>query len=133
MVNSDFAVFNKSGTPVFGPVPTNTLWSGFGGGCQANNDGDGTAVYDRIADRWVLAQFSVTTTPYLYCVAVSQTPDPTGAYNRYSFGYGNSDFIDYPKLGVWPDAYYATYNIFANGTSFVGARACALDRGKMLA
>ena len=39
-VNTDFAVFNKRGTPVYGPVPINTLWSGFGGDCQTNNDGD---------------------------------------------------------------------------------------------
>lgn len=27
------------------------LWSGFGGGCQTNNDGDPVVVYDPIADR----------------------------------------------------------------------------------
>src|SRR5438874_9579837 len=31
-VNTDFAVFSKSGTPLFGPIPLNTLWGGFGGG-----------------------------------------------------------------------------------------------------
>src|SRR5206468_8443730 len=31
IVNESFAVFDKTGTPVYGPVPTNTLWSGFGG------------------------------------------------------------------------------------------------------
>ena len=131
IVNSDFAIFNKSGTAVFGPVPINTLWSGFGGGCQANNDGDPIAKYDSIADRWLISQFSVTTTPYLQCVAVSQTPDPTGAYNRYSFQY--NDFPDYPKLSVWPDAYYITFNMFAGGTTFSGGQACAYDRAKMLA
>ena len=34
IVNTAFAVFNKSGTPIYGPVATNTLWSGFGGGCE---------------------------------------------------------------------------------------------------
>jgi hypothetical protein len=130
IVNTDIAVFNKSGTAIFGPVPTNTLWSGFGGGCQTNNDGDATVAYDRIADRWVIQQFSVATTPYLECVAVSQTPDPTGAYNRYSFQY--NQFPDYPKLGVWPDAYYTTYNMFT-GLSFMGGEVCAFDRTKMLA
>ena len=132
IVNSDFAVFNKSGAVVYGPVATNTLWSGFGGGCQNNNDGDGVVLYDPIADRWIVSQFSVSTTPFLQCVAVSQTPDPTGAYNRYSFTYSN--FPDYPKMGVWPDAYYETFNLFnASGTSFLGAYICAYDRTKMLA
>jgi len=39
IVNTDFAIFNKSGTPIFGPVPINTLWQGFGGLCQSDNDG----------------------------------------------------------------------------------------------
>src|SRR5438552_7567845 len=132
VVNSDLAVFNKSGTVLYGPVPINTLWSGFGGGCQTNNDGDPVVVYDSISDRWVISQFSVSTKPYLQCVAVSQTPDPTGTYFRYSFSYGNTDFPDYPKMGVWPDAYYITFNIFANGSTFSGARVCAYDRTKML-
>ncbi len=133
IVNSDFAIFNKTGTTLYGPVPINTLWTGFGGGCQTNNDGDPIVVYDRIADRWVISQFSVSTTPYLQCVAVSQTADPTGAYNRYAFSYGTS-FNDYPKMGVWPDAYYVTYNMFnGSGTAYLGAKICAFDRTRMLA
>jgi hypothetical protein len=76
-VNSSFAVFTKAGSPLYGPVAINTLWSGFGGGCQANNDGDPTVIYDKLSDRWVIQQFSVTTLPYLLCVAVSTTGDPT--------------------------------------------------------
>ncbi len=56
--------------------------------------------------------------------------DATGTYNRYSFQYSNFD--DYPKMGVWPDAYYETFNMFAGGTTFVGADACAYDRTAML-
>ncbi|HSM85695.1 MAG TPA: hypothetical protein VLT16_06065 [Candidatus Limnocylindrales bacterium] len=131
-VNTSFAVFNKStGALVAGPTLGNALWSGFGGGCQTNNDGDPIVLYDKLANRWIFAQFSVSTTPFLECVAVSTTSDATGTYNRYSFSYSNFD--DYPKLGVWPDAYYATFNMF-NGTTnaFVGADACAFDRNAML-
>ena len=130
-VNTSFAIFNKStGALVSGPTAGNTLWSGFGGGCETNNDGDPIVVYDKIADRWVFSQFSVSTTPYLQCIAVSTTSDATGSYNRYSFQY--SDFDDYPKMGVWSDAYYETFNMFAGGTTFVGADACAYDRSAML-
>ena len=135
IVNTDLAVFSKTGTVLFGPVPINTLWSGFGGLCQSDNDGDPTVKYDRISDRWIISQFAVTganggSTPFLQCVAVSQTGDPTGAYFRYSFSY--ADFPDYPKLGVWPDAYYETFNMFAGGTTFSGGQVCAYDRTKML-
>ncbi len=130
-VNSSFAVFNKStGALVSGPIAGNTLWSGFGGGCQTNNDGDPVVLYDKAAQRWMFAQFSVSTTPFLQCVAVSTTSDATGTFNRYSFSYPNFD--DYPKMGVWPDAYYVTFNMF-NGNTFVGADACAYDKAKMLA
>src|SRR6267142_1410044 len=130
-VNTSFAIFNKTtGALVAGPTAGNALWSGFGGGCQTNNDGDPIVLYDQAAQRWVFSQLSVSTTPYLQCIAVSTTPDATGTYNRYSFQYGNFD--DYPKMGVWPDAYYETFNMF-NGSTFVGADACAYNRGAMLA
>lgn len=132
VVNVDLAVFNKSGVPVYGPVLTRTLWTGFGGNCEVQNDGDAVVSYDRIADRWIITQFQVSTTPFQQCVAVSTGPDPTGSYYRYAFTYTDG-FPDYPKLGVWPDAYYISYNVFNNaGTSFLYAKACAFDRAKML-
>ncbi len=99
-VNSSFAIFNKSGTAVYGPVALNTLWSGFGGLCQTDNDGDPVVLYDPIADRWLISQFAITSAngssaPYLQCVALSQTADPTGAYYRYSFPY--SAFPERPR------------------------------------
>lgn len=134
-VNAAFAVFDKAtGTIAPGfPKAGNAPWSGFGGGCEANNDGDPVVQYDKAAQRWILTQFSVSTVPYLQCVAVSTTSDATGTYNRYAFSYGNVQFNDYPKLSVWPDAYYVTYNIFNNGSSFAGSKVCAFDRTKMIA
>jgi hypothetical protein len=131
-VNESFAVFDKSTGAIASGFPKsgNTLWSGFGGGCETNNDGDPIVQYDKAANRWVLTQFSVSTTPYLQCVAVSTTSDATGTYNRYSFS--QPYFNDYPKLGVWPDGYYISFNMFS-GNSFVGGRACAFNRTAMLA
>lgn len=134
-VNTYFAVFNKTTgaiAPGF-PKTGNSIWAGFGGGCETNNDGDPIVQYDKIANRWVLTQFSVSTTPYLQCVAVSTTSDATGSYNRYAFSYGTAQFNDYPKLGVWPDGYYISYNIFTNGKTFAGSKVCALDRTALLA
>jgi hypothetical protein len=138
IVNTDVAVYNKtSGALLSGPVAINSLWSGFGGLCESDNDGDPVANYDRAADRWVLSQFAVSGadgvgTPFLECVAVSTSSDPTGTYTRYAFPY--ADFNDYPKFGVWPDGYYVTFNFFDPITSnFVGGEVCAYDRGRMLA
>jgi hypothetical protein len=132
IVNTDFAIFSKSGDVVYGPAPTNTLFAGFGGdkphACATTNDGDGTVEYDSLADRWVISQFSRGGPPYYECIAISANNDPLGAYYRYAFVY--NDFPDYPKLGVWPDAYYITFNLFRTG--FVGGLACAYDRARML-
>jgi hypothetical protein len=130
-VNTAFAVFDKvTGTLVLGPTTGNTLFAKLGGPCAADNDGDPIVVYDKLANRWVFTQFAVAGgPPYYQCVAVSQTSDATGAYNLYAFSEPN--FNDYPKLAVWPDAYYASFNMFS-GTGFAGARACAFDRNAML-
>ncbi len=129
-VNEKFAVFDKTTHGlVLGPVNGNSIWSGFGGGCETNNDGDPIVQYDKANNRWIFTQFSVSTQPYLQCVAVSTTSDATGSYNRYAFQY--SQFPDYPKLGVWPDAYYITFNMFTS--TFQGARVCAYDAAAMRA
>ncbi len=114
------------------PKNGNVVWQGFGGRCQSDNDGDPIVQYDQLADRWILTQFAVSGTPYTQCVAVSTGPDPTGTYNRYAFSYDRS-FNDYPKMGVWPDAYYISYNMFRNGRSFTGNTVCAFERAQMLA
>jgi hypothetical protein len=131
-VNTDFAVFNKStGALVYGPVAGNTLFTNLGGACATSNDGDPVVQYDKAANRWVMSQFAVPggTAGYWQCVAVSQTSDATGGWNLYAFPAPN--FNDYPKMGVWSDGYYVTFNMFTG--SFIGARVCAYDRASMLA
>ena len=76
----------------------------------------------------MLSQLSISTQPYLQCIAVSTTSDALGTWNRYSFQY--TKFDDYPKMGIWPDAYYETFNMF-DGDQFVGADACAYDGAAM--
>src|SRR6202790_851758 len=36
------------------------------------------------------------------------------------------------KLAVWPDAYYISFNVYNNGTTFAGTNACAYDRAKIV-
>jgi hypothetical protein len=132
IVNQSFEVFTKKGVAIYGPAATNTLWTGFGGDCETYDDGDATVAYDRLANRWIIQQFAVSGDTYYECIAVSATGDPTGAYNRYAFSGFGTEFPDYPKLGVWPDAYYVTYNLFENGDLFDGPEVCAYNRAKML-
>src|SRR2546430_4438355 len=134
IVNEGFQVFNKStGGSVYGPAGITTLWSGFGGVCQNNGDGDPVVLYDQLANRWVITQFAGVSVPTDECIAVSTTSDATGTWNRYGFHLG-SNFFDYPKLGVWPDAYYMSMNVFNSlGTAFLGPQPFAFNRAAMLA
>src|SRR5437667_1191443 len=131
MANLHFQIFDKAGNSLFGPAANNTLWSGFGGPCQTENAGDPVVLYDQLADRWILTQFTAGGPTFFECVAVSQTSDPTGAYFRYAISTG-TNFPDYPKAGVWPDAYYFSTREFA-GNNFAGVGAYALDRAQALA
>ena len=135
-VNTAFAVYDKAtGTKVYpttGFAAGNTIWSGFSGGrCSSDNSGDPIVLFDKQAQRWIFTQFAVSTTPYYQCVAVSQTADATGAYNRYAYSFG-TNFNDYPKVGVWTDGYYFSFNLFARGRKFAGADMCAMDRSTAL-
>ncbi len=134
MVNVAFAIYDKAGTKLYGPADFNTLFTGFGGACETENSGDPIVMYDGLADRWVLTQFGVPDGGEQYeCLAVSTTSDPLGTYYRYAFSYGTL-MPDYPKLSVWPDGYYATYNMFdpADNWNFAGTKVCALERSRML-
>jgi hypothetical protein len=138
MVNAGFVVIDKTPKPdgtaniLYGPADTNTLWADVGGVCAQYNHGDPMVVYDKVANRWILTQFALPggSQGYYECVAVSMTPDATGGYYRYAFKH--KEMNDYPKLSVWPDAYYVTYNMFRGGVIFIGAKSCALEREKML-
>jgi hypothetical protein len=137
MANLHFQIFNRSGVSLFGPAANNTLWSGFGGDCQTDNSGDPVVIYDQLADRWMLTQFTSSGPAFFECVALSQTNDPLGSYYRWaiSTGPGGINFPDYPKGGMWPDAYYFSTREFQGGPGgpFVGVGAYALDRAQALA
>ena len=138
-VNTHLAVYNKSGTPLLpapGFIPGSQVWSGLAAGslCRSFNRGDPLVQYDRIADRWILSQFAFNANFSLnaQCIAVSTSSNALGTYNLYQYDFG-TELPDYGKLGVWPDAYYITYNMFNNGANFSGGRACAYDRPAMIA
>jgi hypothetical protein len=131
ITNVEYAVYDKtSGATLLGPALIHTVWTGFGGDCETSGDGgDPIAIFDKAAQRWVISQLAGNYNSW--CMAVSQSSDATGAYYRYAFSSGGN-LDDYPKLGVWPDAYYRATNTFQNKSTFIGANACAFDRANML-
>jgi hypothetical protein len=137
MVNSDFAVYSKTGAVLRHATPIKELWSSAGGECANHNDGDPVVVYDQYAGRWLLSQFVAQPAAgesYGECVAISQSGDATGAYNLYFFDFGPGTFLDYPHFGVWRDGYYMSANEFPAGQeTSSGAAAIVFERDKMLA
>ncbi len=133
MINLVFGVYDKAGNKLLGPLSLGSLWAGFPVTDCALNAGDPIVVYDQIADRWILSQFTSagTNNEFFNCVAVSQTGDPTGAYYRYAFSSG-PNFPDYPKYGTWSDTYVITTREFGPTVEY-GIGVYALERSKMLA
>jgi subtilisin-like proprotein convertase family protein len=134
-VNLLIRVFNKTGVPLTAPFSMGSLFAPLGGLCATDSQTDPVVLYDPLADRWLLSQFAfvdLLSPPYYECIAISQTSDPTGAYFLYQYLAPGSNLPDYPKLGVWPDAYYMTTNQFFSGGPFTGTGAFAFDRAKML-
>lgn len=125
MMNSVFRIYDKAGTSLAGPSLINTLWTAQAVvdlPCSTGNAGDPIVLYDPLADRWLLSQFNGASN---LCVAISQTPNPTGNYFLYNFTL--NQFPDYYKMGVWPDGYYLSANVGAGNSLVV-----VFDRASML-
>ncbi len=129
MINLAYAIWDKNGNKLYGPVDNSTLWQGFIGPWTGTNDGDPIVMYDELADRWVATQFAINTSngTYWELIAVSETGDPLGSYYRYAFQF--FAFNDYPKMAIWPDGYYFSFNMFG---SYTRVGVAALERDKML-
>jgi hypothetical protein len=145
IINLVFAVYDKSGNKLLGPVDTGTLWSGFAVPDCTDPSGDPVVLYDQFADRWLLSQFTTrgfnpsgnfNGKPFYNCVAISQTGDPTGAYFRYAFITSGADsepfFPDYPKYGVWGNSYLLTSRDFGRKNAY-GISVYALEKERMVA
>jgi len=145
MINLVFAVYDKAGNLLLGPVDSGSLWAGFPIEDCTDPSGDPVVVYDQLEDRWLLSQFttrglnpdgSYNGLPFYNCVAVSQTGDPTGAYFRYAFitsqeGSTSTFFPDYPKYGVWTNSYLLTSRDFGSQGEY-GISVYGLEKNKMI-
>jgi len=136
VINTAYEVYDKAtGQSFFPPQQISTLFTGMPGLCGQGVTfffSDPVVVYDKIAGRWVISivAYDSTGSTGNECVAISATSDATSRYYRYAFGFGTNAFNDYPKLAVWPDAYYASYNLFTPANVY--GMACAYDRTAML-
>ena len=144
MINLLFAVYDKTGNRLLGPVDTGSLWADFAVPDCTDPSGDPIVIYDKLEGRWILSQFttrglnpdgSFNGLPFYNCVAVSVSGDPTGAYYRYAFITRFNDidyFPDYPKYGNWKKSYVLTSRDFGEDGGY-GISVYALEKNKMIA
>jgi uncharacterized repeat protein (TIGR01451 family) len=141
--NFSAAIFDKTGQMVLGPFSTAAFWSGFTSPSNTCSLGwsDTIVLYDHDAQRWFVSRFAAVgntdgSTSWYQCFAVSTTTDPTGQYHRYVFAIDPTDWNDYPKFGIWPDAYYMTANNrfdVNNATAPIAHFIVAFERSAMIA
>lgn len=117
-----YQIYSKTGTVVAGPFSMETLASG--APCSGGA-GDPIVLFDELAARWVLTEF--TASGNALCFYISALADPTVAQTWTRYAFTAPDFPDYPKYGVWPDAYYVGTNEGGDVPMY------AFDRVRMLA
>ena len=140
ILDGNFAVFTKkgkkykeSGKLLYGAVPNDTIFAGFGNRCKITNNSDTVIRYDQLADRWLFVMpVFAQPSPFAMCYAVSATPDPLGPYYRYEFQ--RPLFPDYPRPAIWPDGYYNPTSTSDNLLPEIITQKhdCIADRNKML-
>jgi hypothetical protein len=79
IVNSRIAIYSKrdkkydrSGTVLYGAAATKSVWMGFGGVCEARNNGDAVVRYDQLAGRWLIVM------PIFSRIGPGEFPGETG-------------------------------------------------------
>lgn len=130
VVNVAFEIYDKSGATLRAPTTFSSFMSSNTNcnGASGNGVFDPNVLYDESADRFILG---IDGGGKYYCVAVSQTGNPLGAWNIYSFPTATgTDFFDYPHAGVGVNAIYMGANIFA-GNYFKESRVWAFDKAAM--
>lgn len=155
-VNDVLAIYDRSGNELVGPVDLNTFY-GYAPAIDRSNGQYGPSItdpscyYDSDTKRWfhvVLTLDRVGTTSSLsgtnhLDIAVSQTADPTGAWNVYRLPVQNNGtqgtpdhacdggycLGDYPHIGADANAIFLTTNEFALfGSGFYGAQIYAISK-----
>ncbi len=126
VVNVALEIYDKNGNSLVGPTTFASLMSA---NPSCTGVFDPNAIYDESADRYILG---IDANGTGYCMAVSQTGDPTGSWNIYHYVTGSASlFFDYPHAGVGRDAIYMGANMFT--FSFLDSRVWAFDKQAMYA
>ncbi len=140
MVNTAFAIYDKSGNVILPAQEIDVLFAGVPE-CESGG-GDPIVLYDQFEDRWFLTQLTIgclfSTAPCYNCIAVSTSGDPTSSYYLYRIqaqddpdGVWPSVLPDYPKYSLWSDTLVLTTRDFGGG-SYFGTSIYALEKAPLI-
>jgi len=149
-VNNAFQVYNTSGQPQLAAVLSTNQVFGLAPSINRTTNVRGVyptdvrVFYDQTLNRFFVMQRSQDndifgdplSSSHLY-IAVSQTGDPTGAYNVYLMNTTNPTHIgcpcvsDYPEIGADQYGIYVTWNEYTSGLQFLDAVALAISKASL--
>ena len=98
------------------------------GNCSGSTRGDPQVLWDHEAERWLLLELG---TANVLCVYLSDTSDPQGPYSSWIYDF-DPYFPDFPKLGLWRQAYLLTFNMQPQFPGDTPKDMCVIDRTHML-
>jgi len=139
ILNRGYAVWDKLGNLVQGPMSLQQFWQslGTGPGQPADFVFDPKILYDQHSGRWMVTTDSNPDTTDSYVLfGISDTNNPSGAWTLYAIDADPDDgshWADYPGFGVDPGHVYITNNMFPVGSGGFFARFWVIDKASALA
>jgi len=115
-LNSEVGIFNKSTGALISSVSLQAFWSSLGTGIgqPANSPFDPKSIYDQNSGRFIVMTLGKTVSPQRswLMIAVSQTSDPNGLWNKWAIDarQSSNNWADYPGLGADANNVYITAN-----------------------
>ena len=110
VVNSVVAIMSKSGNVLSTTALNSFFQSLVGNGCGCF---DSRILYDQNDGRFILST-SMRSSTSAVLLAVSQTSDPTGAWNKFEVNPSTTNWYDFPTLGLSSSAVYISADPIAN-------------------
>ncbi len=133
VLNSNVTIETRTGV-VLSSIPIASFWSSLDG---INEAFDPRVLFDRYADRWIISAGANAASPTAYIlIGVSQTNDPTGAWNLYkvSLDANGASWADYPTLGFNGDWIVLQTNVFTvSQGAYLGSYIYAFDKADLYA
>jgi hypothetical protein len=142
LLNSDFGVFDKTTGAVLQKISLQSFWASLGtaAGQPANFPFDTKVLYDPASDRFFAVTLGGPNSPNSWIlVAVSSTPDPTGAWRKWAIDADRdnnvqqfNNWADFPGVGLDSNNLYVSANMFSNGDAFQYGKIWVIPKPQLL-